>query len=64
MELEEGKRCKMKCNLLKKEAAYTWEKAQDVAYKMLTDFGEGSKLSKHDGDIKLTSNLTTIYKIF
>jgi len=32
------------------------EKARDVAYKVLTDFAEGLKTSKHNGDINLTSN--------
>ncbi|WP_028857474.1 hypothetical protein [Psychrilyobacter atlanticus] len=32
------------------------EKARNVAYKILTDFAEGLKKSKHNGDINLTSN--------
>ena len=32
------------------------EKARDVAYKVLIDFAEGLKRSKHNGDINLTSN--------
>lgn len=32
------------------------KKARDVAYKVLIDFAEGLKNSKHDGDINLTSN--------
>jgi len=32
------------------------EKARDIAYKVLSDFAEGLKRSKYDGDINLTSN--------
>ncbi len=32
------------------------EEARDVAYKILTNFAEGLKNSKHDGNINLTSN--------
>ncbi|MGB6129122.1 MAG: hypothetical protein WBG30_10255 [Psychrilyobacter sp.] len=32
------------------------EKARDVTYKVLMDFAEGLKNSKHDGNINLTSN--------
>jgi len=32
------------------------EKARDVTYKVLIDFAEGLKSSKHDGNINLTSN--------
>jgi hypothetical protein len=31
-------------------------KTRDIAYKVLTDFAEGLKNSKHNGDINLTSN--------
>ncbi|MEI6857139.1 hypothetical protein [Psychrilyobacter sp.] len=31
-------------------------KARDVAYKVLIDFAEGLKNSKHNGNINLTSN--------
>lgn len=32
------------------------EKARDVAYKVLIDFAEGLKNSRHNGNINLTSN--------
>ena len=32
------------------------EKARDVAYKVLIDFAEGLKNSKHNGNLNLTSN--------
>ncbi len=32
------------------------EKARDIVYKILTDFAEGLKNSKHNGDLNLTSN--------
>ncbi|MEI6856012.1 hypothetical protein [Psychrilyobacter sp.] len=32
------------------------EKARDVAYKVLIDFAEGLKNSKHNGNINITSN--------
>jgi len=32
------------------------EKTRDIAYKVLTNFAEGLKKSKHNGDINLTSN--------
>ncbi len=32
------------------------EKARNIAYKVLIDFAEGLKTSKHNGDINLTSN--------
>ncbi|MCS5422202.1 MULTISPECIES: hypothetical protein [Psychrilyobacter] len=32
------------------------EKTRDVAYKVLIDFAEGLKNSKHNGNINLTSN--------
>lgn len=31
-------------------------KAKGIAYKVLTDFAEGLKNSKHNGDVNLTSN--------
>lgn len=34
----------------------TREKARNIAYKILTDFAEGLKNSKYDGDTNLTSN--------
>lgn len=34
----------------------TGEKARNIAYKILTDFAEGLKNSKYDGDTNLTSN--------
>jgi len=32
------------------------EKARNITYKVLMDFAQGLKSSKHDGDINLTSN--------